>query len=305
MSFVAIFGQMMSLFLIMVAGYVIYKTKMIDDRAIGAFTKLVLNVSLPAQVFISFVSNRGKISNQALLEVLGVAVLSYVLYAVVGLILVFLVRAPRKQWGMYVMMMMFGNVGFMGYPVIQAILGDDAIVYAVVFNVLFNIIIYSVGIQLIGGETAGKFNPRLLLNIPMLSALLGVAWFFTSIPIPAFLEDSLNYLGNTTTPMAMLILGGTIARMEVKELFDDWRVYVFTVFRLLVMPAVILLCMNLLHEQQELIRGTAVILAATPVATNTTMLTIEYGGDVKLVSKGIFFSTVLSVITIPLVAMCL
>ena len=89
------------------------------------------------------------------------------------------------------------------------------------------------------------------------------------------------------------------------QLFNDWRIYVFTVFRLIVMPLAVLAAMNLLHEQQYLIRGTAVVLAATPVATNATMLAIQYDGDVDLVSKGIFFSTVLSVVSIPIVAMFL
>ena len=103
----------------------------------------------------------------------------------------------------------------------------------------------------------------------------------------------------------MIILGGTIAKMNLKELFDDWRIYIFTVFRLVLMPLAVLLVMNLLHEQQYFIRGTAVVLAATPVATNATMLAIQYDGDVQLVSKGIFFSTVLSVVTIPIVAIFL
>ena len=193
----------------------------------------------------------------------------------------------------------------MGYPVIQAVFGIDAMIYAVIFNVMFNFIVYSIGIMLIGEEKAGKFNPKLLINTPMVTALIALICFFTPIPLPEYLNDALNYLGNLTTPLAMIIIGGTIAKMKARELFNDWRIYVFTVFRLIVMPLAVLAAMNLLHEQQYLIRGTAVVLAATPVATNATMLAIQYDGDVDLVSKGIFFSTVLSVASIPIVAMFL
>ena len=305
MDIILITYQMLALFLLLVAGYVAYKVHVTNDEAIRNLTTLVLNVSLPAQILISFLSNRGKVSNMTLLEVTGISLFCYIVYFLVAAIFIAVTKAPKKQWGTYIFMLLFGNVGFMGYPVIQAVFGIEAMIYAVVFNVMFNFIVYSLGIMLIGGEKAGKFDPKMLINTPMITALISLGLFFTPIPVPEYLNDALNYLGNLTTPLAMIILGGTIAKMNLKELFDDWRIYIFTVFRLVLMPLAVLLAMNLLHEQQYLIRGTAVVLAATPVATNATMLAIQYDGDVQLVSKGIFFSTVLSVVTIPIVTIFL
>ena len=305
MDIVMITYQMLALFLLLVTGYVAYKAHVTNDDAVRYLTKLVLNVSLPAQILVSFLSNRGKVSNMTLLEVTGISLFCYVVYFLVGVVFVIVTHTPKKQRGTYIFMLLFGNVGFMGYPVIQAVFGINAMIYAVIFNVMFNFIIYSLGIILIGGEKTGKFNPKLLINTPMVTALIALILFFTPIPLPEYLNDALNYLGNLTTPLAMIIIGGTIAKMKARELFNDWRIYVFTVFRLIVMPLAVLAAMNLLHEQQYLIRGTAVVLAATPVATNATMLAIQYDGDVDLVSKGIFFSTVLSVVSIPIVAMFL
>lgn len=305
MDIVMITYQMLALFLLLVTGYVAYKAHVTNDDSVRYLTKLVLNVSLPAQILVSFLSNRGKVSNMTLLEVTGISLFCYVVYFLVGVVFVIVTHTPKKQRGTYIFMLLFGNVGFMGYPVIQAVFGIDAMIYAVIFNVMFNFIIYSLGIILIGGEKTGKFNPKLLINTPMVTALIALILFFTPIPLPEYLNDALNYLGNLTTPLAMIIIGGTIAKMKARELFNDWRIYVFTVFRLIVMPLAVLAAMNLLHEQQYLIRGTAVVLAATPVATNATMLAIQYDGDVDLVSKGIFFSTVLSVASIPIVAMFL
>ena len=305
MDIVMITYQMLALFLLLVTGYVAYKAHVTNDDAVRYLTKLVLNVSLPAQILVSFLSNRGKVSNMTLLEVTGISLFCYVVYFLVGVVFVIVTHTPKKQRGTYIFMLLFGNVGFMGYPVIQAVFGIDAMIYAVIFNVMFNFIIYSLGIILIGGEKTGKFNPKLLINTPMVTALIALILFFTPIPLPEYLNDALNYLGNLTTPLAMIIIGGTIAKMKARELFNDWRIYVFTVFRLIVMPLAVLAAMNLLHEQQYFIRGTAVVLAATPVATNATMLAIQYDGDVDLVSKGIFFSTVLSVASIPIVAMFL
>ena len=305
MDIIMITYQMLALFLLLVTGYVAYKAHVTNDDAVRYLTKLVLNVSLPAQILVSFLSNRGKVSNMTLLEVTGISLFCYVVYFLVGVVFVIVTHTPKKPRGTYIFMLLFGNVGFMGYPVIQAVFGINAMIYAVIFNVMFNFIIYSLGIILIGGEKTGKFNPKLLINTPMVTALIALILFFTPIPLPEYLNDALNYLGNLTTPRAMIIIGGTIAKMKARELFNDWRIYVFTVFRLIVMPLAVLAAMNLLHEQQYLIRGTAVVLAATPVATNATMLAIQYDGDVDLVSKGIFFSTVLSVASIPIVAMFL
>ena len=302
MDTIIIIYQMLALFLLLVTGYVIYKVHVINDEAVRNLTSLVLNVSLPAQIVASFLANRGKISNMVLLEVTGICLFGYLVYFLVVALFLAVTRPPKKQWGTYTFMLIFGNVGFMGYPVIQAIFGMEAMIYAVIFNVIFSFVVYSLGIALIGGSNAGKFHPRLLLNTPMVAAVISLILFFTPLPMPEYLTNALDYLGNLTTPLAMIILGGTIAKMKVKELFDDWRIYVFTLFRLIIMPLVVLAAMNLVHEQQYLIRGTAVVLAATPVATNATMLAIEYDGDVQLVSKGIFFSTVLSVVTIPIVA---
>lgn len=305
MDVVVITYQMLALFLLLVTGYVAYKAHVTSDEAIRNLTTLVLNVSLPAQILISFLSNRGKVSNMTLLEVTGISLFCYIIYFLVAVIFIVVTKAPKKQWGTYVFMLLFGNVGFMGYPVIQAVFGMEAMIYAVVFNVVFSFMVYSIGIVLIGGKSAGKFDPKVLLNAPMIASLAGLALFFTPVPLPEYLENAMNYLGNLTTPLAMIILGGTIAKMNIKELFDDWRIYIFTIFRLVLMPLAVLITMNLLHEKQYLIRGTAVVLAATPVATNATMLAIQYHGDEQLVSKGIFFSTVLSVVSIPIVAMFL
>ncbi len=116
---------------------------------------------------------------------------------------------------------------------------------------------------------------------------------------------SLDYLAAVTTPVAMLVLGSTMAGMDTKALFGDWKVYVFTAFRLLILPLVGIVIFKFLPVGEPLMRSTIIMLTAMPVATNTTMRAIEYDGDIGLSPKGIFFSTLLSVITIPCMAMLL
>ena len=304
MSFIDTAAQIMSLFLIMVVGYIMYKKNVIDDAATIRYTKLIINISLPSQIITAFVSNQGIVSNSEVLTVFGIAFVAYVIYAIIGIVYVWIVKVPKKQRGTFIFMTMFGNVGFMGFPVITAIFGEEALIYAVIFMVVFNVLVYSIGIMLINTSDNRGFNIKKLVNMPFIAAVLSIIIYFANIRLPDMVMTSLNFMGNITTPVAMLILGATVATMPIKELFDEWKIYLFIIVKLAIMPLVALVLMRFV-DVSELIRGTVIVLSATPVATNATMLAIEYGGDTKLTSKGIFFTTILCMISIPLITLIL
>lgn len=303
MSFIDTAAQIISLFLIMIVGYVMYKRRVIDDAATVRYTKLIMNISLPSQIITAFISNQGIVSNKEVLTVFGITIVAYIIYAIVGVLFVVITRVPKQKRGTYLFMTMFGNVGFMGFPVITAIFGREALIYAVIFMVIFNVLVYSFGILLINtnGENSG-FQIKKLINMPFVAAVSSIILYFANIKLPDVIMNSLDFMGNVTTPVAMLILGATVATMPIKELFDEWRIYLFIAVKLMIMPVVAIFLMQFV-EVSELIRGTVIVLSATPVATNATMLAIEYGGDTKLTSKGIFFTTILCVISIPLITL--
>ncbi len=297
MSFGQTVAQIMSLFLIMVIGYIINKRGILDDVANVRLTKLVINISMPAQIIKAFVSNQGIVSNKEVLMVFRISFLMYFVYAIIGVLFLFVTRVSKEQRGTYLFMTMFGNCGFMGFPVVVAMLGEEALIYAVIFNVVFNLLVYSVGILMIGKG----FDAKKLINMPLMASLLSIVLYFANIKLPVPVMNCLDTLGNVTTPVAMLLLGSVIAGMNIKELFDEWRVYLFTIVKLAVLPAVSIFLINRLPIQSDLIVGCMILLSAMPVATNTTMLALEYNGDVKLSSKGIFFTTVLCMISIPII----
>lgn len=296
--------QIISLFLIMIIGYVLRKCNVFDDASNVRFTRLIIYVSLPSQIVKAFASNQGIVSNQEVLFMFGMSALAYLLYAIIGVLFIVLFRVPKAKRGPYLFMMMFGNVGFMGMPLTEALLGEDALIYAVIFNVIFNLIVYSVGILMISKKDDDfRFPIKKLLNMPLISAVISIILYFGKIQLPQVAIQSLDYMGNVTTPVAMLILGSTIAGMPWKELFDEWRIYIFTVFKLVVIPVVVILLLRFFPNMNPLIYGSLILLSATPVATNTTMLAIEYNGDQALASKGIFFTTLLCMLTIPIIQM--
>ena len=294
--------QIISLFLIMIIGYVLRKKNIFDDAANVRFTRLIMYVSLPSQIVKAFVSTQGIVSNREVLLMFGISLLTYLFYAVIGVLFIFVFRVPSDKKSTYLFMMMFGNVGFMGFPLTEALLGEEALIYAVIFNVIFNLLVYSVGILMISKQEGDfKFPLKKLLNMPLISAVISIVLYFGKVQLPEVVIQSLDFMGNVTTPVAMLILGSTIAGMPWKELFDEWRIYIFTVFKLFVIPVLVIALLKLAPEINPLIYGSLILLSATPVATNTTMLAIEYDGDRALASKGIFFTTLLCMLTIPLI----
>lgn len=300
MSFLMILEQMLMLLLMMVIGYVMEKKQLLGTGSAAVMSKIVLNVTLPAQIITSFAIEGADISAGAVGATLGLSVLAYALYYALALVFVRLVRVPRGQWGTYQYMLMFGNVGFMGFPLVVAIWGEQMLVYAVLYNIVFNILVFSLGIQMIAGGGSG-FDWRRLVNIPLGSSVLALLLFFLHIQLPQVVNDSLNTLGGATTPLAMLILGATIAGMPLRELFEEKKVYFFVAGKLFLLPLLLWLLLKPLLPAGDVIGPILVVLSGMPVATNATMLSVEYGGDVKLVSQGIFFTTILSVLTVPLI----
>ncbi len=293
-------GQIVSLFIIMIIGYALNKCKVINTDTNARLVKLVINVAMPAQIITAFVSNQGIVSNREVLSVFGISLLMHIVYFIVAAIFVYGLLVKKEQRGTYYFMMMFGNVGFMGFPVIEAIFGTESLIYAVIFNVVFQVLVYSVGIIIIRRPDV-PFSPKKLLNMPLISASVAIALFFMKIKLPGPVNSSLGYLGNITTPMAMIILGSIIANMKMRELFDEWRVYLFALFKLLLVPIAALFLLKYIPIKSEIVKGCMIVLSAMPVATNASMLAIEYEGDVKLTSKGIFFTTLLCMLTIPLI----
>ena len=309
MDFSTILGQMLMLLLMMILGYLARRQNLLDEHVNASLSKVVLNVTLPAQIITSFAMEGAELTNGEVGAAFGLSCLIYLFYTALAVIYVRLMRVPRQDWGTYQYMIIFGNIGFMGFPVITAIFGAKALVYAVIMNIVFNLLVFSYGIKLItdGSETAGSFSWRKLINMPLISSALTLVLFFLHIKLPTVVNTALFTMGDATTPMAMLILGCTIAEMPLRELFDEWRVYIFTAVKLLAMPLLVFLLLQLLpgFEANSLLGKVLVVLSSVPVATNATMLSIEYGGNNKLVAQGIFFSTIFSVLTIPLLVFIL
>lgn len=297
MNIATIMSQMLILFLLLAAGYIANKTKIMNIEANKLLSKLVVNIVMPCTILSSVMGGDTGISGSTAAYFMLLSFGAYLVFFMLALPLPRLLGAPKSDGGMLSFMVVFGNVGFMGIPVVQALFGNGAVFYVTMFNIAFSVLCFSFGIIMVSGK-GEKFNPMLLVNPTMVVSVLAIIIFYTKLPIPLVISDAFSIMGKMTTPAAMLILGSTLASIPLWEVFTEWRVYVITFVKLIVVPIVIWLLARLVVHDNEVL-GILVTLAAMPTATNATMLSLQYGGNEKLAAQGIFITTLISVITIP------
>ena len=213
----------------------------------------------------------------------------------VALTVVPLLRAPKADRGVYAFEIMCGNVAYIGIPVCAAVLGQEAVFYASLVNIPYNLICFSLGIFLLAGQASLKR----IINPAFLASVLAVALYLLKVPVPGVILDGTAFIGQATSPCAMLIIGSVLASVPLRDIFSEWRVLPYTAVRLVGIGVLMALLVSLLDISPAL-KGVLILMSVMPAATNSTMLCTIYGGNRALSAKLIFFSTALSIITIPL-----
>lgn len=302
MDFFEILNYMLVLVILFLIGVIAHKTGITDDVADKKISTVILMLSQSALILYSAMSAESGMPPLELLKILALAFAAYGIMVVAGFLVPRVLRAPKKDRGIYNFMSIFSNVGFMGFPVIASIYGSEAVFYAAMFSMPLNILAYTYGVVLVsGGEEHQKIQWKSILNPPIVSSILAAFIFLFHIKFPVVIVNAADMLGGTLTPMAMLIIGGSMAELKLKDVLGDWRVYVMTAIRLFVLPVVIWAVMrNFLSDPMLL--GVCTLVFAMPVAAIATIFSIQYDGNVEVASKTVFLSTVFSVFSIPLIA---
>ena len=301
MDFLIVADQIFILVLLIAAGYAAVATKIVDPQATRGLSGLLVNITIPALIVASmqvpFTPER-LIGAETLLLATGVFfALSFALAWAVSKAM----RVPPAEEGVLQFAIVFGNVGFMGFPVALTLFGEEALFYVAIFNLVFNILVFSVGIAMLTGGRGKEFDPKLLANPGIAAAIVGFALFLGSIEIPGPFIDSIDLLGGVTTPLAMIIVGAMLATFPAREMVGNWRIWVASAILLLAVPAAY--CYLLVPIFPDpFINGIMITMAAMPAAANTVIFAEQYGADSKLASQIVFVSTIGSLITIPLIA---
>lgn len=287
-----------------------------------SLSRLLVDFTLPALIIVSMQKPFTPELRDQALRVLALSVTVYALSFPLAFLLTLPYKnASLKEKGVHRFAICFSNVGFMGFPIAQAILGKDSLFMVSVYNIPFQVLAFSAGILLIRGKPpAGKKDtgapdpaPRQksviaqilkLANPAIISALLGFALFIFSIKIPSLLFTAMQLLGDTTTPLAMVLIGANLAATKLGALFRNPRLWTTSAIRLFLLPALVFLLARA-AGLQGLELSVPVLIAAMPVAANSSILATVYDGDADTASALVFLSTILSLASIPLVGLFL
>ena len=292
---------MLTLFALVVVGYVAGKLGYLGGDFDRQLSRLVINITCPALILSSAMT--GTLPDRRfILPLLLISVLTYALLTGVAILLPRYLTQKKTDEGSIGFALMFGNVGFMGYPVVASIFGHEAVFYAAVLNVVNTFAVFTIGTVLITGKSdvEGKhFQKKVLYSTPMLAAYLTMAIVALEISnIPEAISQPLTMLGDITVPAALLIIGSSMSNLPLRSLLGNSTVYVTTLFRLVLLPIGIHFLMNALGFSPLVVNINTLVIAM-PVATYGTILCLRHEKDTTLMTEVTFITTLFSMLTIP------
>ncbi len=296
--FLTVLGQVGIMMVMMAVGFILYKRRVLTDVGASELTKILVNIVTPCIIISSFASvDSGDISNSDLLLSVVLAAASIAIGIISGLFL--FKKEPLDRKNVLRFGVAFSNSGFMGMPLVESVLGAEGLIYASFFIVVFNIICWTYGYTMMGGE--GKFRIRILLFNPgFIGIVLGLPLYLTGFDLPSLIISPVSSFGSLNTPLAMIIAGACIAKLHLKDFIEDLQVYKMAFFRLMFVPALVLGMLFLINPEDTLFVSTA-IQSCTPTATATVLLAMLFNKDSRLASKAVAISTLISIISIPFV----
>ena len=292
---------MITLFAIVVVGYAAGKLGYMGGTFDKRLSKVVIDITCPALILSSAMT--GQLPDRRyILPLLLISVVTYIVLTGIAYLLPRYLTRRQADEGVVGFALMFGNVGFMGYPVVASIFGHQAVFYAAVLNVINTFAVFTIGTILIVGDLSdGKhFQKKVLYSTPMFSAYLAMLIVALGIDnIPGIISQPLTMLGNITVPAALLIVGSSMSQLSARSMLGNLTIYTTTVFRLLLIPiGFYFLCSALGFDPYVVNINTVVI--AMPVATYGTILCLKYNRDTTLITEVTLITTLLSMLTIPL-----
>ena len=301
MDIMVVFQTMLKLFLLLILGFVLFKCHIFDEYTNKKISALIVNVASPMLIISSIAGVEG--SNKSIVFLMiGAGILMYIGFIILGKIINRIFPFPKKDWPVYECMVVFANTGFMGYPVLLDVFGQEAVFYASLIHMAFNFFLYTYAIMCLtkGDDSEFKLNFKQLLTPGIILIFVGIFIYLFDIQLPSVLMDTINSVGSLTAPLSMMMIGSSLAVYPIKDSFTDWRSYVFAFVRLMIVPFVTMIMCRLLHIDAYYANIT-IITNAMPVGSMVLMLATQYNANVKIVTRNIVVSTLLSVITIPIV----
>ncbi len=292
------------MFLLMALGFFIRRRNLVTDSTVKELGNILLSVILPFSVL---ASGNEKCRDGMLSSTL-MCFLIVSLYYILALIISWVVcrgTVKKKYVSSSVNMAVFANTSFIGLPLTEILFGAEGMIYAVVYNLLYNVFMFTSGVSLFSGRKSASERLRGMLLDPLtVSSIVSVLLFFSPWKLPGFIQGFLAVVGDISVPLSMMLVGAWLVGIDFGKIVKRPSSYVVCLLRLVVLPLLVRLSL-LPFSLDSTMTGTVVLISAVPVGALNVILAGKYGHDTDYVNETMMLSIVLSVLTLPLIILTL
>ncbi|MCW2106581.1 UNVERIFIED_ORG: putative permease [Rahnella aquatilis] len=302
-----IFNEMLCLISIIFLGYFCAKRAIITSNCARQISSLIVNVLNPGLIISSALHADDSVSLTSLSQVAFISCIMFLILIVFSKIYIFLFQIKDNRAIFINLMMVFSNLGFIGIPIVQRVYGPSAVINVSIFMLTYSALIYTYGITII--QRAGsnlisltlRQRLKIFFNPGVISCIISVLLALLKIPVPQFGKSSLEYVSMSAIFLSLMMVGVSLSRLEIKSIFNDMHIWFFSLVKMILLPFCIVLIRNHLGWTGTL-AGIFFLMISMPVGNMPVLLSMQYGIDASWCSKGVALTTLMALITLPIVS---
>ena len=301
--------QMIIIFALILVGVYLYKSRHLSNESTRQLSWIIVNITNPITLLCAALSEEEKVGVSEIGIALGGFVIMYVILFASAYLIPVMLGVDRSRRYAYRMLAIFGNVGFIGIPFANAVLGSSSLIFVSLCGLSFNFIVYTYGIATLKrtaieqnplSDRTDEFSMKNIINSGTVMGIVTIVVYLADIKVPEGVNATLTYIGNCTTFLSMVVLGVSVAQMVPKEVFSRWRLYVFVLIRQILIPILLIFILREIISNR-LILHTIIVMSVMPAGNMPLMMAKQFGVDESMISAGIILTTILTMITIPAV----
>jgi len=292
-------NQIAIMFFIILVGILCYRIKLIDQDTNRKLSDIVLMLVNPMVIFQSYQREFDKTLLSGLLISLVLAIVTHLFGILLSSVLI---RKKKHEADTAIerFAIIYSNCGFIGIPLVNGVFGGEGVFYLTAYMTIFNLVVWTHGMVTVSGKSDRKSILKAILSPSILATVFGFLFFITRIMLPNVMNEAMSYIGNMNTPMAMLVAGVTIAQTDIKKAVSKLRIYYIAILKLLLIP-ILMFFLFQMFEIPKIVLLTSILAAACPTAVTINLFSIRYDKNYQYASELFAVTTILSIITIPIV----
>ena len=299
-----ILTSLVMIFLLIIPGIIFRKKDIISAAQSDGISSLAVNITWPCLVVDAMQMDFSAAVLKDSGYMMAAAMVVFAMTAVVTLVLSKLLRLDNSKRYITAFMLLFGNTGFIGIPVIRALYGTEAVFFAAILEMVNDVVIFTIGMMLIQMSAGAKlrFEPKLFLNPGLRGVIVGLLLFLLDIRLPEVIGGAVEMVGDATTPLTMFLIGYQLGGLKAKEILKDASIYVISFTKLLIVPVLALIVLRVAVGDFSLLEKVLIMSFAMPAGSVSVIFSQQYRGETAFATKTVLLSTLFSIVTIPVFA---